>query len=273
MSLAIGNRMSLPYGCAIVTGVISIEELFEVDLAAASRAACEAVPDIAAALDRLMPHLVSDGDRMMVRRYFTFIDVAAQSLTALPARHPEALPPASVVYQLLRRDSVELPWVAPSADGIGVLTVLVDRLRGFAGGLPQQCVLMRHDIDVHRFDWFLKSIAEIEHEQQSGSPLRRAMTTLDLSSSDVADLMGVKRQAVDKWLLAGPPVDRMQKIGVLAEIADILRYRLRDGMPAVVARRAADAYGGRSMLELIARDEHEWLRRSVKESFDLARVA
>ena len=116
-------------------------------------------------------------------------------------------------------------------------------------------------------------MAEIEHEQESGSPLRRAMTTLDLSSSDVADLMGVRRQAVDKWLLAGPPADRTQKIGAIAEIADILRYRLRDGMPAVVARRSAEAYGGRSMLELIRRDEHEWLRESVKESFDFARVA
>jgi hypothetical protein len=253
--------------------MVRVEELFEADLEAASKAACEVIPDVAAALDRLMPHLVSGGDRMTVRRYVVFVDAAAQALTALPARHPEALPPASVVYQLLRRDTVELPWVAPSADGLGILTVLVDRLRGFAGGLPQQCVRARHDIDVHRFHWFLKSMAEIEHEQENSSPLRRAMTTLDLSSNDVAHLMGVKRQAVDKWLLAGPPVDRSPKIGAIAEIADILRYRLRDGMPAVVARRGADAYGGRSMLELIAQDEHEWLRQSVKESFDFTRVA
>ena len=43
--------------------------------------------------------------------------------------------------------------------------------------------------------------------------------------------------------------------------------------PAVVARREADAYGGRSMLDLIAGDEHEWLLQSVNESFDFARVA
>ena len=43
-------------------------------------------------------------------------------------------------------------------------------------------------------------------------------------------------------------------------------------MPAVVVRRSADAYDGRSMLEVIA-DDHEWLLSSVKDSFDYARVA
>lgn len=253
--------------------MVRIEELFEMSLEAATKAACDVIPDVAAALDRLVPRLVSGGDRMTVRRYVVFVEAAAQTLTSLPARNPEMLPPAAVVYQLLRRDTVELPWVAPSADGIGIVTVLVDRLRGFAGGLPQQCVRARHDIDVHRFDWFLKSVAEIEHEQEAGSPLRRAMTTLALSSSDVALLMGVKRQAVDRWLLTGPPADRTEKIGAIAEIADILRYRLRDGLPAVVVRRNADAYSGRSMFDLIAQDEHEWLRQSVRESFDFSRVA
>jgi predicted transcriptional regulator len=72
---------------------------------------------------------------------------------------------------------------------------------------------------------------------RAGAPLRRAMTTLDLSSGDVADLMGVKRQAVDKWLLAGPPADRTSKIGAIAEIADLLRYRLRDACGRGAARR------------------------------------
>ncbi len=99
------------------------------------------------------------------------------------------------------------------------------------------------------------------------------MTTLDLSSSDIAELMGVKRQAVEKWLLAGPPADRITKIGALAEIADILSYRLRDGTAAVVVRRSADGYDGRSMLEVIADDDYEWLLRSVKDSFDYTGVA
>ncbi|WP_419842064.1 hypothetical protein [Candidatus Poriferisodalis sp.] len=226
-----------------------------------------------AALDRLMPLIAGGADRAVVRRYWVFAHEAAQALTALRARDPDMLPPPGVVFELLRRDIAELPWVAPSLDGMGLLTVLVDRLRGFTAGLSQQCVRARPDIDEHRFRGFLKMLAEVEHEQERSAPLRRAMTNLELTSGDVAELMGVTRQAVDKWLLAGPPVDRSGKIGAVSEIADILRHRLRDGMPPIVARRRAAAYGGRTILELIAADEHDWLLKSIKESFDYARVA
>ena len=253
--------------------MVLIEELLEGDLAAAAQAAASEIPDIVAALDRLAPRIASGGDRAAVRRYWMFVHEAARVLATLSARDPDVLPPSGVVLELLRRDVAELPWVAPSADGIGLVMVLVDRLRGLLAGLPHQCVRARPDIDEHRFGWFMKSIAEVEYEQERSSPLRRAMTTLSLTSSDVARLMGVKRQAVDKWLLAGPPADRCRKVAAIAEVADILRYRLREGLPAAVARRPADAYGGRTMLELIEADEHEWLLGSVKESFDYARVA
>lgn len=99
------------------------------------------------------------------------------------------------------------------------------------------------------------------------------MATLALSKRDVAAFMGVTRQAVDKWLLNGPPARRLHKIAAVAEIADILRHRLRDGMPASAARRAAEAGGGRCMLEVIADDEHDWLLSLVRESFDFAGTA
>ena len=89
----------------------------------------------------------------------------------------------------------------------------------------------------------------------------------------MAALMGVTRQAVDKWLVTGPPAGRITKIGSVVEIADILRHHLQDGMPAIVARRPADAYGGCSMLEMIAGDDHEQLLRSVQRSFDFNSVA
>lgn len=116
-------------------------------------------------------------------------------------------------------------------------------------------------------------MTEVEREREHAAPLRRAMATLDLSRSEVARLMGVKRQAVDKWLLVGPPAERSEKIGALAAIADVLHYRLKVGMPAIVARSEAEGYRGRSMLDLIGEGEHEWLLESVKESFDFRRVA
>ncbi len=253
--------------------MLHVEDLFRLDLSDASKRVCaDVLPDIAAALDRVMP-LVAHGDRMAVRRYIAYVDEAAMALTALPATDPGELPPSILVYSMLRQDAAGLRWVAPSADGIGILTVLVDRMRGFAGGLPQVCGQATRDVDVHHFRWFVKQVAESIHEREQASPLRRAMDTFDLTSSDMADLMGVKRQAVDKWLLAGPPPDRTPKIAVVAEIGDILQHRLREGLPVAVVRRPAEAYGGRTMLEVIAADEHEWLLRSVRDSFDFRRVA
>ena len=251
----------------------SIDQLLDNDLGSASELAAAAVPDVVAALDRLMPLVAAGGDRAALRRYHAALDGAAQTLTALPVSEPEAGVSPAVVCQLLRRDIAELAWVAPSPDGLGVLTALVDRLRGLFGGLSQQCVRVRRDIDEYRFDWFMENMADLEFEQRNASPLRSAMVTLDLSSKDMASLMGVTRQAVDKWLRGGPPPERLGKIGAIAGIAGILRYRLRAGLAPVVARRPAEAYGGRTMLEVIADDEHEWLLRSVRESFDFAHVA
>ena len=54
-----------------------------------------------------------------------------------------------------------------------------------------------------------------------------------LSDNDrVEDILrAASRQAVDKWLLAGPPAERAPKIGAIAELADILWYRLLPGLP------------------------------------------
>lgn len=111
------------------------------------------------------------------------------------------------------------------------------------------------------------------YHRNCATPLRRAMTTLDLSSGAFADLMGVTRQAVDKWLASGPPPQRLPKIGTIVEIADILRYRLREGMAPIVARRSAAAYGDRTMLDLIAADEHQWLLRDIEKMFDYSTTA
>jgi transcriptional regulator with XRE-family HTH domain len=253
--------------------VLQLDELLDADLEAATTAACEALPDLVAALDVLMPRVLAGGDRAVVRRYAAHIDAAAEALSTLTATDSSGPPPPTVVFHLLRRDATEVPWVAPSLDGRGAMTVLVDRLRGITAGLPRQCTRTRHDIDLPRFTWFVTTIDEIEQERRCSSPLRRAMEILELTSGEVARLMGVSRQAVEKWLLAGPPADRLPKIGALAEIAETLRHRLRPGLPAVVARRPAPAYGDRSMLQLIEADEHEWLRRSIAESFDLTNVA
>ena len=73
-------------------------------------------------------------------------------------------------------------------------------------------------------------------------------------------------------LVAGRPRARSQAAAVAA-IADLLAHRLKPARVPGVARRPAPAYGGRSMLEVIAADEHEWLLESVRRSFDYAATA
>ncbi|WP_419854672.1 helix-turn-helix domain-containing protein [Candidatus Poriferisodalis sp.] len=253
----------------------TLDELLDGDLESASEAAARAFPDVVAALDVLVKGLDRDGDLATIRRYWWQIDTVSRTLADLPRREPDFTTYVSrtLLANLSRRSAAETYWAAPSADGIGALTVLVDRLRGAVRGLPHECTKPRLGIDEHRFAWLLKSFSDIELEQRYAEPLRRAMAILDLSSRDVAEMMGVTRQAIEKWLLAGPPPDRLAKVGALAQIADILQHRLRAGMPAAVARRHADAYSGRSMLEVIADGEHEWLADSVRASFDYATVA
>jgi hypothetical protein len=253
--------------------VLHIEDLLGEDLGDASKMACsDLFPDLVAALDTVLPRVFAR-DRMAVRRYVAYVDEAIKTLTALPASKATNLPSPAIVGVMLRNDTVELPWVASSLDGHGVLTVLVDRLRGCTAGIPPQCVRAVEDIDVHLFDWFAKQVFDTVLEREQAAPLRRAMTILDLSSADIGELMHVQRQAVDKWLLAGPPADRASKIAAIAQIADILRHRLKQGLPAAVVRRPATGYEGRTMLQVIADDGHEWLLQSVRDSFDFRRVA
>ena len=107
-------------------------------------------------------------------------------------------------------------------------------------------------------------------EQFSAVPLREAMTVLGLSTVDIADVMGTDPQTIE-WLLNGPPASRIAKIDALIEAAEMLSDRLRDGTPAEVVRRCADAYDGRTMLEMFADDDHEQLLRSISNSFDYSR--
>lgn len=253
------------------------------DLEAATEVVAEELPDVLAAFDHVVPRILRGSNLAVLRRYYVLADATIHTLLDAPA---SGIPPSDgktssgespahseVISHLMQRDIPAYPWLAPTPNGVGVLTVMVDRLRGYVGGIPNECVMTRDGIDKHQFDWARKAFASIELERGHSAPLQRAMAIFDLTSSDVADMMGVRRQAVDKWLVAGPPADRLEKIGALAEIADILHYRLVTGAPPIVVRSESEAYGNRSMLEVFAEDNHLWLLNDVRQSFDFSDVA
>jgi hypothetical protein len=62
-------------------------------------------------------------------------------------------------------------------------------------------------------------------------------------------------------------------VATISSIADLLERKLKPGRVAGIARRAAPAYGGKTMLELIAEERHDELLEITRRSFDWATAA
>jgi DNA-binding XRE family transcriptional regulator len=126
------------------------------------------------------------------------------------------------------------------------------------------------DVDDLTARRFLRRVRFHLNHPDHQHPLRRLMDAFDLSKTELGALFGVRRQAVDQWLERGVPPERQEKIQTLVAICDLLERKLKPGRLAGAARRPADAYGGKTMLELIAADRHRELLELVRQSFDWA---
>jgi hypothetical protein len=129
------------------------------------------------------------------------------------------------------------------------------------------------DIDDLTARRFLRRVRFHLNHPDDEHPLRRLMDAFELSKTELGLLFGVRRQAVDQWLERGVPSERQEKVQTLVAIADLLERKLKPGRIAGVARRPADAYGSKTMLELIAEDRHRELLELIRESFDWASAA
>lgn len=120
---------------------------------------------------------------------------------------------------------------------------------------------------------FLRRVRFHLNHPDEEHPARRLMDAFELSKTELASLFGVRRQAVDQWLGRGVPSERQEKVQTLIAICDLLERKLKPGRLAGLARRPADVYGGKTMLELIAADQHRELLELVRDSFDWATAA
>jgi hypothetical protein len=167
-------------------------------------------------------------------------------------------------------------WVAAKGLGTGVALDLLARMRALLPGadplpLPRAAVLPSLSDDP---DALLRFTRRVARELQAGdSDLRHVRETFGLNVTEVGRLFGVSRQAAASWLAGEPPAARRPKAACLAAIADVLARRLKPARIPGVVRAPAPAYGGKSMLELVAADRHEWLLESVRASFDYAATA
>jgi DNA-binding XRE family transcriptional regulator len=118
-----------------------------------------------------------------------------------------------------------------------------------------------------------ENLASDQRPAGSRALLTRAMELFELDRTELARLFGVRRQAVEQWERRGVPADRRGKLATIVALGELLARRLRPGLLPGVARRAAGAYGGLTMLEMIRRDRHDALLEDVRKSFDWATTA
>ena len=198
-------------------------------------------------------------------------DLIVQNGRALTFRDGDGRP-ADALVGVLENASAEAPftgWAGELAAHDAVALHLANRVRAILGFdvLPEPPSPPRVEDDVAA-QRFLRRVRFYLNHPETENPLRRIMDAFALSKTDAAKLFGVSRQAVDGWLAGGVPAERQEKVATLLALCDLLQRKLKaDRLPGV-ARRSAGAYGGRSMLELIAADRHGELLQSVRDSFD-----
>lgn len=100
------------------------------------------------------------------------------------------------------------------------------------------------------------------------SPLDRVMDLFALSKTELGALFGVSGRAIEGWQASHMPSDRLAKLDDILALADLLERKLKPDRTAATVRRPEAAYGGRSMLDLIAADEHAWLLADTRNAFD-----
>lgn len=194
---------------------------------------------------------------------------------------PESLHPEAFRVALREATVAPLRSRAPHDKGLGVgiASWVVAVVRDV---LPNEEPLLfpkswsrplQKELDREKLDIFDRLVDAIVDRQLAGDPLDEIQAAFDLTATELASLFGVERQAISQWRDRGTPPARRAKVTTVAEIATILRHRLRPAAVPGVVRKPAEAYGQRTMLEMIANDKQEELLAMTKRSFDWATTA
>jgi hypothetical protein len=223
-------------------------------------AAIELPADVVAQMERALPRALR-GEAAAARRYAR----AWRALVrALLASHDAGAAAADV----LDRVALTAPFHAD-----GPVRALMSAAGGIIPGMRTPSTAappapLPEPLAYERF-----ALAVLRELSGEDTGLEHLMATWELSVSDVARLFGVSRQAVQQWLDDGVPPARQPKLLHLLRIGDLLERNLQGGRIPAIVRSEADAYRGRSILQLITDDRQEELLTSVERSFDWAATA
>jgi hypothetical protein len=216
-----------------------------------------------AAIDARPDLIVSDNGRVLV-----------VAIRAGP-EHPATVP---WFRAALEQEAMSIPfghWVGTLGVGEGTAGAVAGLLREMLPGThavnPPKRQLPGWQLDDRQLVRFSRAVAE-ELERAEG-PLEHIGGVLCLTRTELAGLFGVRRQALDQWVVRGVPSERQEKVATLGAIADLLAAKLkRDRIPGVV-RRAAPAYGDRSILDAIAAGDEDRVLAELQDAFDWSAAA
>lgn len=116
-------------------------------------------------------------------------------------------------------------------------------------------------------DDFLSAILEARGK----TSLAAALAAWDFNQSEAANLFGVSRQAMAKWLAQGVPGDRQRQVGDFLSATEVLSHYLKPGSLPAVVRRPASSLGGRNLIECFADDTADALRL-CRAMFDVTAI-
>jgi len=189
--------------------------------------------------------------------------------------------PSPRLTELLDLEALHAPfgvWVDELGDGPGVAVHLIAAFRHLAH-LPLVPTPRRHGesrrLSTDSRSWEPAQFLRLATRELDAArdPLDRVADVFALRDTDLAKLFGVSRQRIAQWRDDGVPLAHQPKLNAIARIADVLERNLVvERIPGIV-RTAAPAFGERTLLEQIERDEHDDAFRRVEESFDWARTA
>ena len=168
------------------------------------------------------------------------------------------------------------PLVTGYGEQVGVGVVLIDAVRTLLpGGTPLRIDAspgwpdLPAGTDAARYgrmvDLTLRSMEP---------PLVRVRELFDLNVTELGDLFGVSRQAVEQWEQQGDvPTARREKMANVLAVGELLARKLAAGRLPLVARRPANVYGGLTMLEMVRADRDVELRELTEQAFDWSGAA
>jgi DNA-binding XRE family transcriptional regulator len=167
-------------------------------------------------------------------------------------------------------------WVGTLGVGRGTAVAYVAQLRSLLRDTRPLAVPREHHLPA----WALSDDEAMRFYRAVGdelarvrSPLDRIESVLGVSRTELAQLFGVRRQAIEQWEARGIPGERQEKLATLDAIVDLLTAKLKaDRIPAVV-RRLGRAYGDQSILEAITAGNEALVLEELRNAFDWAAAA